>query len=143
RGLLVDHHDVVDQVGDGQSLVEAALRLRPDLILLDVSMPVLNGIEAARQIKKAWPEARLLFLSMHSNPAYLREALDAGGLGYILKTSAKEELRAAVDHALHGKTYVSHSFDGSSGQAGDPDLQRRRQLSALTNRQIEVLQLVV
>ena len=141
RGLLVEHHDVVDQVGDGRSVVEAALRLRPDLIILDVSMPLLNGIEAARQIKNAWPEARFLFLSMHSNPAYLRDALDAGGLGYLLKTSAKEELREAVDHALNGKTYVSRSFDGGNGQSEDPN--SRRQLSALTNRQIEVLQLVV
>ena len=72
RSLLEAHYDLVGQVSDGKSLVEAALRGRPDLIVLDITMPVLSGIDAARQIKTAWPEARLLFLSMHASPVYLR-----------------------------------------------------------------------
>src|ERR1041385_9236733 len=79
--LLEEHFELVGQVEDGRSLVEAALRLRPDLIILDVAMPLLNGIDAARQIRKEWPEARLLFLSMHADPLYLRGALQAGGSG--------------------------------------------------------------
>ena len=66
RSLLDAHYDVVGQLGDGQSLVAAALVLRPDLIILDISMPVMNGIDAARQIRKGWPEVKLLFVSMHT-----------------------------------------------------------------------------
>ena len=119
RSLLDGHYDVVEQVGDGRSLVEAALRLRPDLIILDISLPLLNGIDAARQIKKMWPEAKLVFLSMHSSPVYLREAINAGGDAYILKTSAKEELRIAMHKVLDGQTYVSQSLrSGCQGIRG-------------------------
>jgi DNA-binding NarL/FixJ family response regulator len=143
RGLLEVHYDVVEQVGDGRSLVEAALRLRPDVIILDISLPLLNGIDAARQIKKIWPEAKLVFLSMHSSPVYLREAINAGGEAYILKTSAKEELRIAVRKVLDGQTHLSQSFDRSVRESVDPSLGRRGRLSArFTPRQIEVLQLI-
>ena len=97
RSLLDAHYEVVGQLGDGRSLVAAALRLRPDLVILDISMPVMNGIDAARQIRKGWPEVKLLFLSMHSSPVYLREAMDAGGAGYVIKSAANEELRIAVE----------------------------------------------
>jgi DNA-binding NarL/FixJ family response regulator len=120
RGLLEVHYDVVEQVGDGRSLVEAALRLRPDVIILDISLPLLNGIDAARQIKKIWPEAKLVFLSMHSSPVYLREAINAGGEAYILKTSAKEELRIAVRKVLDGQTHLSQSFDRSVRESVTP-----------------------
>jgi DNA-binding NarL/FixJ family response regulator len=143
RGLLEGHYDIVEQVGDGRSLVEAALRLRPDVIILDISLPLLNGIDAARQIKKIWPEAKLVFLSMHSSPVYLREAINAGGEAYILKTSAKEELRIAVHNVLDGQTYISESFDQGVRESVDPSLGGRGRLSArLTARQTEVLQLI-
>jgi DNA-binding NarL/FixJ family response regulator len=143
RGLLEVHYDVVEQVGDGRSLVEAALRLRPDVIILDISLPLLNGIDAARQIKKIWPEAKLVFLSMHSSPVYLREAINAGGEAYILKTSAKEELRIAVRKVLDGQTYLSQSIDRGVRESVDPSLGGRGRLSArFTPRQIEVLQLI-
>jgi len=143
RGLLEVHYDIVEEVGDGRSLVEAALRLRPDLMIIDISLPLLNGIDAARQIRKIWPEAKLVFLSMHSSPVYLREAIDAGGEAYVLKTSAKEELRIAVEKVLDGQTYVSQSFDLGVRESVDPSLGARGRLSArLTTRQIEVLQLV-
>jgi len=96
RSLLEGHYDLVGQVSDGRALVEAALRLRPDVTILDVTMPLLNGIDAARQIRKEWPQAKLLFLTMHAGPVYLREAMQAGGLGYVLKSSATEELRTAI-----------------------------------------------
>src|ERR1039458_3861452 len=78
RGLLEGHYDVVGVAEDGRALVEAALRLKPDVVVLDVSMPILNGIDAARAIKKGLPATRLVFLSMHSNAVYLRKALEAG-----------------------------------------------------------------
>jgi DNA-binding NarL/FixJ family response regulator len=135
RSLLAAHYDLVGQVGDGRALVEAAARLRPDLIILDVAMPLLNGIEAARQIKKAQPEARLLFLSMHGSPVYLREALDAGGSGYVLKSSAVEELRTAIRTVLKGQRYVAAELEpGSAEGAVHP--------APMTERQKEVLQLI-
>ena len=121
----------------------AALRLKPDLIILDISMPLLNGIEAARQIKKVWPEAKLLFLTMHASPAYLKEAMDAGGMGYVLKSSANEELRSAVQKILKGQVYVTPSFDRDVLETVQPSLRGRpRPSAALTFRQAEVLQLV-
>jgi DNA-binding NarL/FixJ family response regulator len=143
RSLLEAHYDLVGQVSDGRSLVEAALRLRPDLVILDVTMPFLNGIEAARHIKKVWPEARLLFLSMHNSPVYLREAIEAGGSGYLLKSSAVEELRKAIQLVLKGRIYVTPSLErGILGGTG-PSIGRSTKSSVqLTERQMEVLQLI-
>src|SRR5207248_10160269 len=78
RSALQTRYEVVGQATDGKSLVETAERLRPDLVILDISMPVLNGIESAKRIRKSLPSARLIFLSQHLNPAYLRQALKAG-----------------------------------------------------------------
>ncbi len=101
--LIADHFDVVGQVDDGRALVQEALRLKPDLIILDVTMPLLNGIDAARQIRNTWPAAKLLFLTMHSDTLYLRNALEVGASGYLLKSSAAEELLDAVRAVLGGK----------------------------------------
>jgi DNA-binding NarL/FixJ family response regulator len=142
QGLLGGYYDIVEQVRDGRSLVASAVRLKPDLIILDISLPLLNGIEAARHIKKAWAGAKLLFLTMHASPAYLKEAMDAGGMGYVLKSSANEELRSAVQKILKGQVYVSPSFDRDvlddvqSSQRTHP-----RSSASLTFRQAEVLQL--
>jgi DNA-binding NarL/FixJ family response regulator len=143
RSLLEAHYDLVGEVGDGRSLVEAAEALRPDLIILDVTMPLVNGIDAARQIKKVWPEALLLFLSMHNSPVYLREALDAGGSGYLLKSSAVEELRTAIQKVLKGQIYVAPSMElGIAENANLPMWRPGRSSLQLTERQQEVLQLI-
>jgi DNA-binding NarL/FixJ family response regulator len=143
RSLLDGHYDVVGQVSDGRSLVEAALRLRPDLTILDVGMPLLNGIDAARQIKKEWPRAKLLFLSMHSSKVYVREAIEAGGLGYVLKSSAAEELRTAIQRVLRGHAYLAKSFDSEVLETVQSSLRKPGRSSVqLTGRQREVLQLI-
>jgi DNA-binding NarL/FixJ family response regulator len=143
RSLLEAHYDLVGQVSDGRSLVEAAATLRPDLIILDVTMPLMNGIDAARQIKKMWPEARLLFLSMHNSPVYLREAIDAGGSGYLLKSSAVEELRTAIQKILKGQTFVAPSFErGVFEDVSAAVLRPGRSSVQLTERQRTVLQLI-
>ena len=111
RGLLEGDYDLVEPVHDGRSLVTTALRLKPDLISTNIPLPLLNGIEAARQMIKTWPGAKLLFLTMHASLAYLKEAMDAGGMGYVLKSSANEELRSAVRKILKGQAYVTPSFD--------------------------------
>ena len=107
RNVIEQDFELVGCVGDGKSLVEAALKMRPDLVILDIGMPVLNGIDAAKQIRKVWPEVKLLFLTMHANQMYLREAMRAGGSGYVLKTSASEELKPAIQKVLKGQFYVS------------------------------------
>lgn len=143
RSLLDDHYDVVGHVKDGQSLVAAAMRLRPDLIILDISMPVINGIDAARQIREGWPEAKLLFVSMHSGPVYLREAMDAGGAGYVIKSAANEELRTAVEMILRGQVYISAGFDRDVVESVQASLRGHARASvSLTFRQSGVLQLV-
>jgi DNA-binding NarL/FixJ family response regulator len=142
RALLEAECEVVGQVEDGRALVEEALRLRPDLVILDISLPLLNGIEAARQIRKAWPEAKLLFLTMHSDPFYLREALQAGALGYLLKSSANEELQKAVGEVLKGQNYVTESIPWQVRDTLSTPSGRLVRSTSLTARQKEVLQLL-
>ena len=106
RSLLESECDVVGAVADGRTLVEMAARLRPEVIVLDISLPLLNGIDAARQIKKEQPEAKILFVTMHANPAYLKDALGAGAQGYVLKTAAREELLDALKDVEIGRAHV-------------------------------------
>jgi DNA-binding NarL/FixJ family response regulator len=112
RTLLEPDYEVVGAVKDGRALVGAALRLKPDLIIVDVAMPLLNGIDAAREIRKHLPNVKLVFVTMHANPTYLQSALDVGGTGYVLKSSAREEILAAVEKSLKGELYISPGIGG-------------------------------
>jgi len=140
RKILEPYHEVVGAVSDGRSLVDTALRLKPDLIVLDVTMPLVTGVDAARQIHKRLPRTKLLFLTVHANPAYLREAWSAGATGYILKSSNREQILGAVTKALAGQTYISPGI-----VAEDFDLSRWRgekgegSPAALTSREREIL----
>jgi DNA-binding NarL/FixJ family response regulator len=145
RKLVEVECEVVGTVEDGRSLVEAAQRLRPDLILLDISMPLLNGLEAARQLRILVPESKLIFLTMHASPTYATEAFQAGASGYLLKRSAASELSLAIRSVLHGQHYLTplitkdvlgSVLSPSSGKRGTPVPM------VLTPRQREVLQLV-
>ena len=143
KSLLEAECEVVGVVGDGRSLVEAASRCKPEVIVTDISLPLLNGIDAARQIKKEQPETKILFLTMHSNPAYLKEALAAGATGYLLKTSAQEELLKAVQDVVRNRIHVTSGF----GEEIVEQFERRprsftNSQSVLTIRQREILQLV-
>ena len=107
RAILAAHYEIAGTVADGHALVEAALRLKPDLIISDITMPHLNGIDAAIQIKTSLPRIKLLFVTAHSSSAYVRAALEAGGTGYVLKSAVREELLDAVKSVLRGHIYVS------------------------------------
>jgi DNA-binding NarL/FixJ family response regulator len=107
RAILAPHYEIVGTVADGQALMEAALRLRPDLIVADITMPLLNGINAAVQIKKRLPTMKFLFVTMHASTAYKEAAFEAGGTGYVLKSGVREELQEAVQSVLNGRIYVS------------------------------------
>ena len=143
RAALSREFDLVGAVRDGRALLDAAGRLDPDVILLDISMPLLNGIDAAHQLKKVVPVAKLVFLTMHANPIYLKAALAAGASGYILKTCASDELAEAVRRVALGGTYVTPGFGEVlvrrfARDGGSP----ARSESLLTFRQREILQLV-
>jgi len=145
RKLVEEDCDVVGMVEDGRSLVEAAQTLRPDLILLDISMPLLNGLEAARKLRSLVPESKLIFLTMHASPTYATEAFQIGASGYLLKRSAASELGLAIKAVLQGQHYLTPSLTKdvldsvlkpSTGERGEPIS------GALTARQREVLQLI-
>jgi DNA-binding NarL/FixJ family response regulator len=104
---LADECLVVGNVGDGYELLAEAERLHPDVIVLDITMPRLDGIEAARQLRRAHQSARLVFLTVHEDADYARAALDAGGLGYVVKTRLASDLLPAIRAALADRRFVS------------------------------------
>jgi DNA-binding NarL/FixJ family response regulator len=143
RSLLEPHFDVAGIVSDGRELVAAAKALDPDAVVLDISMPSLNGIEAARQLRAANCRAKLVFLTMHREPTYAARALEAGASGFVLKHSAPSELVTAIEESLGGGTYVTPQIAGElldSIRRGAPT--GAKPLGDLTPRQREVLQLV-
>ncbi len=144
RKLVEGTCEVVGAVEDGRALVEAAERLRPDLILIDISMPLLNGMDAARQIKKSVPDAKLIFLTMHASPVFATEALQAGASGYLLKQSAASELSHAIDTVLKGQTYLTPTITKPvlDSIVKPKPTELRKSLMDLTPRQREVLQLL-
>lgn len=141
RRLLETHCELLATVGDGQALLRAVTEHRPDIVLLDISMPVMNGIEAARALQTRFPSTKLVFVTMHADPAYIRAAFQAGASGYILKQSLGDELMQALQTVLRGHTYVTPLIakDVVDGMLhGD-----KRPVAELTARQQEVLQLIV
>jgi DNA-binding NarL/FixJ family response regulator len=105
--LLKEDFDLVATVGDGSELIDAAQRLRPDVIVADVAMPVMSGLEALRRLKAAKNDAKIIFLTMHADAPLAAEALRAGASGYVLKHSAGEELITAIREVLQGRTYLT------------------------------------
>src|SRR5437764_11232356 len=144
RASLQDDYEIVGEAYDGKALVTAAEKLHPDVVVVDISMPLLNGFESARLIKKALPTTKIIFLSQHLNPAYLKHALKAGASGYVLKSGAREELRQAIESALREKIYITASF---GEEVRSQMLNRSGEISddsdELTDRQREILQLIV
>jgi DNA-binding NarL/FixJ family response regulator len=145
RKLVEAEGEVVGMVEDGRALVEAAQQLRPDIVLLDISMPLLNGLDAARQISKLVPESKLIFLTMHATPTYATEAFKAGASGYLIKRSAAVELKQAIQAVMRGQHYMTPLItkDVLAATLQSPDGQLNKPLvTSLTQRQREVLQLV-
>lgn len=101
--------DVVEAVENGRTLLDAAARLKPDVCVLDISMPVVNGIEAAMKLKECGSTAKVLFLTIHEDPDFLQAALNTGAAGYVLKRRIASDLRPAIRDALAGKTFISSS----------------------------------
>jgi DNA-binding NarL/FixJ family response regulator len=107
RGLLQTEFEVIALVRDGIALVSAAERLSPDVIVSDISMPGLDGIAAARAILRNNPAARIVFVTVHSDPIFIERGLETGALGYVVKSTAGDELMPAVRSALRGERHIS------------------------------------
>ena len=136
--LLDGECEVVGQVSDGGALVKSAGAIQPDVIVLDISMPVLNGLEAARRISKQFPHIRLVFLTMHEDRDLMLEAFRAGASGYLLKRSAASELILAIREVVQKRSYVTPLL-GTNVIRSLQDTPRK--LKSLTDRQRELLQL--
>jgi DNA-binding NarL/FixJ family response regulator len=115
EAILAPHFEIVATVANGRDLIEAALRLKPELIILDITMPLRNGIRAAREIRKSLPETKLLFVTMHTSSAYVQAAFKVGGTGYLVKSSAREEILAAAMKVLEGETYITPNLSSAPG----------------------------
>ncbi len=142
KALLPDEFELVGIVADGRAMIEAAERLRPDVIVADVAMPNLNGFEALTRLKKSHPDIKVVFLTMHQNAAYARRALDAGASGFVVKHSASEELVVAVHAALKGKTFITPSLTKQVVEEAKTGARGERDARSLTSRQREILQLL-
>ena len=138
ESLLRDEFDLLGTAGNGEELVEATLRLQPDVILVDISMPVLNGFDAVRSIKANGSDAKIIFVTMHDDATLLTEAFRCGASGYILKQAAGEELANAIREVAHGNNYVSPLVK----VLPDEPLPIHTQKTTITPRQREVLELI-
>ncbi|HTP03573.1 MAG TPA: response regulator transcription factor [Nitrospirota bacterium] len=142
RGLLEPEFELIGIVEDGRALLTAAEKLRPDVIVADISMPVLNGIEAVRQIKRTNEDIKIVFLTMHPDVTYAASAFEAGASGYVLKHSAPSELVTAIQRAMRGKTYVTPLLEGELKYFYKERTGKQDEVTRLTPRQREVLQLL-
>lgn len=144
KSLLSPEFDLVGVVEDGRALVESAATLRPDVIVADVTMPHLNGIDALIRLRQGGDRTPVVFLTMHRDVSFARRALDAGASGFVLKHSAPAELVTAIRAALEGRTYLTPQLAGEVLEAmkQDPEQAGGDPLGSLTPRQREVLQLL-
>ena len=143
KSLLGDEFEVVGSVENGRALVQQAAALHPDVIVADISMPQLNGIEAARQVKKIDKNIKIVFLTMHPDATYAANAFEAGASGFVLKHAAPSELITAIREAIKGRTYVTPLIAGDlirtyqEGGSQEKDLFKK-----ISPRQREILQLL-
>ena len=143
KSLLMPLYDVVGTVSDGMALLEAADTLRPDVIVIDIGMPQLNGIDATRQIKQILPGAKIIIVTMNEDSTLVGEAFRAGASGYLLKHSASRELMQAIQEVLKGASYLSPRITGGAVASllRGPDLESGKS-KELTSRQRQVIQLL-
>jgi DNA-binding NarL/FixJ family response regulator len=140
--LMAPHVEVVATVGDGRALLQIAPTLKPDVVVVDVAMPLLNGLDAGRELKKSLPNVKLIFLTMNEDPDLAVEAMKSGASGYLLKTSAGAELFSAIREALRGKTYVTPQIARGMEESFIRDPRGAKRDKSLTPRQREVVQLL-
>ena len=140
--LLATSCDVVGGVADGRALLAAAPELRPDIVVLDIAMPLLNGLDAARQLRRLMPEVKLIFLTVSEDPDLAAEAFRAGASGYLLKNSAASELLKSIEEVLQGRSYVTPLVTGGLVGSFLRESGPAKGAEHLSLRQREVLQLL-
>jgi DNA-binding NarL/FixJ family response regulator len=138
RSLLEPAYELIEIVEHGQALVEVAQRLQPDVIVADITMPLLNGLDAVEQLRRLGCQAKVVFLTMHKDALYAARAMRAGASGFVLKHSASADLLTAIQEALAGRTYITPLIGGALERLPDPLLDSD---VSLTRRQRQVLQL--
>jgi DNA-binding NarL/FixJ family response regulator len=141
-GLLGAEFDVVGTVSDGLALMRAANELKPDVTVIDIGMPLLNGLDAGRPVKEMLPEVKVVYLTMNSNADVVAQAFAQGASAYVLKTCASEELIRAVREVLRGNTYLSKALSRHTIDCRRWEQKKLDDNERLTNRQREVLQLI-
>jgi DNA-binding NarL/FixJ family response regulator len=138
--------EVVGEAQDGRQAVVLIKKLRPEVVLMDIAMPMLNGLEAARQVLKAVPDTKVIMLSAHSDDAYVRDATEAGAMGFLLKQSSAHEVCRAIREVQKGKRYLAASITARLDRLNPPSPNRagvqKRKAAQLTSREVEVLQLI-
>jgi DNA-binding NarL/FixJ family response regulator len=142
RKLLEPHYDVVATVADGRSLLEVAPRVKPDVIIVDIGMPLLNGLEAGLRLKQQMPDVKLVFVTMNDDPDLALEAMRCGASGYLLKHSAAEELLQAIRMALKAKRYVTPLIEQGMRESFTKNPAAKGQGKVISPRQREIVQLL-
>jgi DNA-binding NarL/FixJ family response regulator len=142
KGVLEPRYDVVATVGDGRALLEAAGRLQPEVVVVDIAMPRLNGLDAARQLKRTMPKIKLIFMTMNEDPDLVGEAFRAGASGFLLKQAAAFELTDAIEEVLRGGSFVTPRAAEGQANVSLRQPKDREHVAAPTPRQREVIQLL-
>ena len=142
RKLLEPHFEIVGSASDGRALLEIAPELKPDVIVVDIGMPLMNGLEAAFRLKELMPATKLIFLTMNEDADLAMEAMHRGAAGYLLKSSAASELIQAIQMALRGKSYVTPQISRGMEKAFIKNPRPKNRAKMLTPRQREVVQLL-
>jgi DNA-binding NarL/FixJ family response regulator len=140
RAYLEKAYTIVEVVSDGRAMVEAGIRLRPDVIIVDVGMPFLNGLDAARRIREQARNIKFVFLTMQDDPNLAAAALELGAVAFVLKHSAGSELQKAIEHVVHGRRYITPKM--RSEDWVEAKARARRYSKELSGRQREVVQLL-
>jgi DNA-binding NarL/FixJ family response regulator len=142
KHLLQDDFDVVGTVSDGRALLKATAELKPEVVVVDIAMPLLNGLDAGEQLKALHPHINVIYLTQNREPRIAAEAFRRKATGYVLKDAAASELKAAIRDALHGRRYLSPSLAKGMADAGLDPGTRDPRLRDLSPREREVLQLL-
>ncbi|HVN19130.1 MAG TPA: response regulator transcription factor [Dongiaceae bacterium] len=142
RKLLEPHFEIVGTAADGRELLETAPTLRPNVIVVDIGMPLMNGLEAGQRLKEKMPGVKLIFLTMNEDPDLAMEAMRCGASGYLLKSSAASELIGAIEMALKGKSYVTPQIAREMQKAFINNPGAKKRAKVLSARQREVVQLL-
>ncbi len=138
------NYEIVGEAGSSEEALRAAVSLLPDIVLLDLSIPGIGGIEVTRQLHERLPRTKILILTVHEDAALVREALNAGASGYVIKRAVESELLAAIESAQRGDLYVHPSMTRAllEEQQADPPRRRRGEPEALTSRETDIVRLI-